>query len=839
MRNRNSRGVTLVELMIATAIIAIGILGLIGTFAGIQKGIQVTKEKTLANNLAQERVEALKNISYYRLLVTTQTATDNNFNPAMIYDIAPNDVETINVGGISFQRRVHVRKVSENASGNLAAQAWNAADTGLKEVMIYVVWKSGGDWKKVELRNLRDNPDRQVLSASFAGTTRDNATAAALESVTVQAMQNTSRYDASDSAGAYGFSIEPGSYTLRASKLGYFVSYSNTLNATADVPVTQNFNLVKMASGTISGTAYVRDHLVISQVVLASSTQVGDLSTQGVEYVELFNPTTYPINIGVTAGADSYYIDYHDEDDPTVNCPGTDPGETRCNDEFFFIHVTTYVAPGKYYLFANASSFTILGQWIKADAYYPGLPAPNYLDEAEAGAIRLTRASDNALVDVVGWADNESSAPSKEGSQIPDPAGFDGIGTGNQIVRKSSAATTASASYGKAYDSNDNLQDFTYPEHPVFGSGIQLRPYGMIDAAQTVISGTPAAGALVFADDGLSNGAAVSTTGAFALVSVATGSWTVVVSSGLLTQSVGLYGGLADGFSTTTPTMFLTNASSVGYIAGNVETIAGADLANILVEAGGGTDRTDAAGNYLLASTTGTVLVTVNRDGDNPLYVQAESYVTFGLGALATANYALSQGGKITGTVTSNGVDALPNIPVTASVGGVTRGTGVSGATGAFEIPSLSTGSYVVSPQLESGESASPSSTTVSVTAGGTGAAGNFTVTGALGYISGSLTLGSLTGSAITTGVLIYATTSTIASDPPTISSATRSGSSIYYAASSFADGSYEVGVRGGSTYNVYAWYTTWNGDAPTTVRKSATGVSVSAGATVDRDFFW
>ena len=182
-RRQGSRGVTLVELMIATAIISVGILGLIGTFAGIQKGIQVTKEKTLANNLAQERVEALKNISYYRLLVTTQTATDNNFSPAMTYDAAPHGVEIVNVGGINFQRRVHVRKVSENASGNLVAQAWNAADTGLKEVMIYVIWRSGGDWKKVELRNLRDNPDRQVLSASFTGTARDSASSAALRSV--------------------------------------------------------------------------------------------------------------------------------------------------------------------------------------------------------------------------------------------------------------------------------------------------------------------------------------------------------------------------------------------------------------------------------------------------------------------------------------------------------------------------------------------------------------------------------------------------------------------------------------------------------------------------------
>lgn len=807
---KNSRGVTLVELMIAVAIISICVLGLIGAFAGIQKGIQVTKEKTLANNLAQERVEALKNISYYRLLVTTQTATDNNFTPGLVYDVVPHGVETINVGGINFERRVHVRKVSENASGNLVAQAWNAADTGLKEVMTYVVWKSGGDWKKVELRNLRDDPNRQVLSASYTGTVRQSGAGTPLEDAVVIAMQNTSRYDASDSAGAYGFSIEPGSYTLRASKLGYFIAYSNTLYAAAGVPVAQNFDLVKMASGTINGTAYLRDHLVISQVAASSGTQGG----AEVEFVELYNPTTYTW----TTNSSTVELMYRNKN--------SGPALAEINLTFN----TGSLPAQRYFLIASTSPVNFRGLSRTADAVYNEASLDKIVDASDGGVgIRAQAAS--SWYDRIAWSKTAGPEPPAELIETLPLIISGGLEDGEQIVRKSSASGVTAGS-GRTYDSNDNSADLAPYETPA------------IDAQNSTVTespttGTPASGGLVFADDGLSSGGAVNTAGSFALVSVATGSWTVVVSSGGATQSVGLYGGLADGFSTTTPTMFLTNVSSVGYVAGNVETITGADLANILVEAGGGTDRTDAAGNYLLASTTGTVLVTVNRGADNPLYVSAESYVTFGLGALATANFSLSQGGKITGSVTSNGVDALPNIPVTASVGGVVRGTGVSGTTGAFEILSLSTGSYVVAPQLEAGESASPSSATVSVTSGGSAAAGAFTVSGALGYISGSLTSGSLTGPAITTGVLIYATTSTIASDPPAISSAVRSGSSIYYAASSFADGSYKVGVRGGSTYNVYAWYTTFSGDTPVTVRKSATGVSVSAGATVDRDFFW
>ena len=108
-----------------------------------------------------------------------------------------------------------------------------------------------------------------------------------------------------------------------------------------------------------------------------------------------------------------------------------------------------------------------------------------------------------------------------------------------------------------------------------------------------------------------------------------------------------------------------------------------------------------------------------------------------------------------------------------------------------------------------------------------------------MGYIKGDVTAD---GEVIDTGVLIYASTSTIASNPPILNSVLRSGSVIYYAASSNFDGTYNLPVRGGYTYNIYAWYTTWSGDTPTTDRDEHEGVdaiSVAAGETVERDFSW
>ncbi|MDE1975974.1 MAG: prepilin-type N-terminal cleavage/methylation domain-containing protein, partial [Elusimicrobia bacterium] len=70
------RGVTLTELMVAVAILGIGTLGFIGAFSAISRSLHISRGQTLATNLAQEKIEALKNLSYYELLITTAASTD-------------------------------------------------------------------------------------------------------------------------------------------------------------------------------------------------------------------------------------------------------------------------------------------------------------------------------------------------------------------------------------------------------------------------------------------------------------------------------------------------------------------------------------------------------------------------------------------------------------------------------------------------------------------------------------------------------------------------------------------------------------------------------------------
>ena len=148
----------------------------------------------------------------------------------------------------------------------------------------------------------------------------------------------------------------------------------------------------------------------------------------------------------------------------------------------------------------------------------------------------------------------------------------------------------------------------------------------------------------------------------------------------------------------------------------------------------------------------------------------------------------------------------------------------------------ISTGSYSVSPQLDSLEVSSPSAKTTTVTNGAISFSSTFTIIGALGTVSGNV---SLSGSPISTGVLIVVTTNTALAAPPILSTATLTGTA-FYVTSSREDGTYSVDVRQ-STYTVYAFYPSVGATGAISNRTgSIANVPVTAGQTASgKNFAW
>jgi len=150
---------------------------------------------------------------------------------------------------------------------------------------------------------------------------------------------------------------------------------------------------------------------------------------------------------------------------------------------------------------------------------------------------------------------------------------------------------------------------------------------------------------------------------------------------------------------------------------------------------------------------------------------------------------------------------------------------------------------YTIVPQLDKGETTYPTSAPVALDLTKRDVwSATFIVKGAMGYITGRMSLGSLSGPPVETGVLVYATTATLTGAmPPAINEAVRTGSIHHYAGLSGKDGSFRIAVRGGgSAYNLYAWCTIMQNGVPTVLPKQQIlGIPVNPGDAVVENFYW
>src|SRR3989338_196250 len=207
MHSRDCRGVTLVELMIATAILSSVVLGSLGAFSYITKSIRYSRQKTIAVNIAQERMEVLKNYSYFQLIVTTNSVTDGNYSPAVVYDGSTYAPETISLWGNPPFRRVVYVAYADMSGTSISTVSYNSNDTGIKQVSVYVLWQDGATYKKVELKNLFSNPAAAALDSQFKGKVTISGSAAVLPGALVKVVGNPNWKGTADSLGDYSFQV--------------------------------------------------------------------------------------------------------------------------------------------------------------------------------------------------------------------------------------------------------------------------------------------------------------------------------------------------------------------------------------------------------------------------------------------------------------------------------------------------------------------------------------------------------------------------------------------------------------------------------------------------------
>ena len=860
-------GVTLVELMVTIVILSVAGLGLVGSFTYISRANQVHRTTTLGSNLSQEQMEVLKNKNYFEVIPTSAPSYNNTFNPPIPYDSGLYPPTQVNIGNMTFQRLTYVERVMASGA-NLVQVPPDSLDTGLKRITITTIWQIGSNWYRKPLTNLLASSQYSNASG-FSGTVTDANTTLPIQGADVYAKGDSLFHDFTDANGNYVMSATPGSFSVEAQAPGYFAKTLGPFAITNGHITPVNFTganaLTPMTSGSVSGSVYVNRNLLISEVVTATNTVVTGGSTQLVEYLELFNPTTYQINITPASPSNTYTNE-------SIKINST-LGGTLYNDLMSQgpggVYVSTYVPSGGYYLFANYPAFFAGGAWITADAYFQSAsPPPHYLSRNSYGGIQITDSSGN-MIDQVCWQGSGGSpglycngtpvpTDSTCGMNTGEPSGSCSGSPyeGNQLVRLSSIATLGRGTYGSAYNSMNNAVDFVYPIAAQPSTlGLNYKPFVSTSPVLPVVSGTPAYGAIVTSNDGLS---------------ASTAAWTVEISSGFNYLAISSVSVLTPSLSTTIPNAvtlpawpavgltnaLLTGTTTNGIISGQITDPNGVPLSGIQVSVHAASPSlTTAAGFYNISAPPNTYSVVANQNSVNPWYTsQQVDGIVVAAGQINNGNnFTLSGAGRVNGYVCNSALaNVYPGVTIEAMDGnGNSVAQVVSAATGKFTINNLSTGTYTFAPVLDPDLtnaatalgtcSGAGGSISCSVTAGSNISIGTFTVAGAYGTISGNATCCGASGTPITTGVLILATTGTVAGAlPPNISTAVLL-TAPFYMASALSDGTFNLSVRASTAsdhFNLYGWYTTYNGNTPVITKKS-TNINVTGGQTSSTTLQW
>jgi type IV pilus assembly protein PilV len=119
------RGFTLIEVLVTTLILTIGLLGTLGLATGIIRGNFFSKNITSATAIAQTQLEAVQNKGYVN-------ATTTNFPAAAV---------SVSMGSVSFSRTTTI--TNDSPSSNMKTVSvmvtWNETNNAARSVSLQTI----------------------------------------------------------------------------------------------------------------------------------------------------------------------------------------------------------------------------------------------------------------------------------------------------------------------------------------------------------------------------------------------------------------------------------------------------------------------------------------------------------------------------------------------------------------------------------------------------------------------------------------------------------------------------------------------------------------------------
>jgi len=251
MNVKIKKGFTLVELLIASALVSLVFGGLLLAFSQTLKIINISKSELTATSLANNRMEYFKSLPYNQVGTVSGIPSGN---------IPQNSIITSN--GIVFQERVLVEYVDDVADGQDTATTSdsNGISADYKKIKLEYFWNVGDGTSSISI--FSNIVPRSIETNNGGGTVKVNvidSNSSPVLGANVRLINNTTTTTIdvtknTDSSGVTLFSGAPAAsgYELLVTKSGYSTDKTYEATTTNPTPIVSNFSVVESSVSTLT-----------------------------------------------------------------------------------------------------------------------------------------------------------------------------------------------------------------------------------------------------------------------------------------------------------------------------------------------------------------------------------------------------------------------------------------------------------------------------------------------------------------------------------------------------------------------------------------------------------
>jgi prepilin-type N-terminal cleavage/methylation domain-containing protein len=156
-----NKGFTLIEIMFAIALSALILPALVYVLGFSLKTARQGEKYTFAYAHAQEQMEGIISIKRNDIAWDWESSSLNTgsgeyYQPVLLSDswqLGTKTTTPAEIGG--FTKKVEIKEVKRDASGNISSDPWSISDNYSRLVSVTITWKESGETEEIKLTTLQ------------------------------------------------------------------------------------------------------------------------------------------------------------------------------------------------------------------------------------------------------------------------------------------------------------------------------------------------------------------------------------------------------------------------------------------------------------------------------------------------------------------------------------------------------------------------------------------------------------------------------------------------------------------------------------------------------------